>query len=84
MAPAMAVPVSEVDKFSDDFKLVRPFGRFWMDIREKGFGIGLVGLRFLGELMLKHLALSMAIVAIVAAIDDDDAAVASLCLRIEL
>lgn len=72
MAPAMAVPAREVDKFwfSDDFRVVRPFGRFWMERREMGFAVGLERLRFLGELMLKHLALSMAIVAMVAAIVD--------------
>lgn len=40
-----------------------------MERREMGFGVGFEGLRFLRELMLKHLAaLSVAIVAMVAAI----------------
>lgn len=40
-----------------------------MERREVGFEIGLVGLRILGELVFKHLALRIAIVATVAAID---------------
>ena len=65
MAPAMAVPAS------DEF--VRPFGRFCMERRDIGFVVVVVfdnGMAVLGEflLMLKHLALSMAIVATVAAI----------------
>ncbi|PTB86651.1 hypothetical protein C9925_02095 [cyanobacterium G8-9] len=70
MAPAMAVPVSDDDKFnlSDDFEMVRPLGRFWRERSETGFMVGLVGLSLLDGLMLKHLALRIAIVAMVAAI----------------
>lgn len=64
MAPAIAVPASD--------GVVRPFGRFCMERREVGNFVGVVFGRMavLGELllMLKHLALSMAIVAMVAAI----------------
>jgi hypothetical protein len=66
IAPAIAVPVRTV--LSAGFEMVRPFGRFCMERRETGFVDGLVGLIFLLELMLKHLALSIAIVAMVAAI----------------
>lgn len=72
MAPAMAVPV-KVDDMSfwawRDFKEASPFGRFWMDKREVGFEVGLMGLEILGVLVLKHLALRIAIVAMVAAIE---------------
>ena len=72
MAPAIAVP-AKVDDMSFwvlmDFKEVNPFGRFWMDKREVGLEVGLVGLWILGVLVvLKHLALRIAIVAMVAAI----------------
>lgn len=40
-----------------------------MERREMGLVVGLMGLNILVELVLKHLALSMAIVAMVAAID---------------
>ena len=67
MTPAMAVPVNE-DCF--DVVVDRPFGRFCKERREiMGFGLEAAGLTFLGELMLKHLALSMAIDAIVAAMN---------------
>ena len=66
MAPARAV----LDR-GDGLEMVRPFGRFWMERREVqvvvvgSFVVGLDGLWVLG--VVKHLALSMAIVAIVAA-----------------
>jgi len=66
IAPAIAVPVRTV--LSAGFEMVRPFGRFSIERRETGFVDGLGGLIFLMELMLKHLALSIAIVAMVAAI----------------
>lgn len=71
MAPARAVPARVMD-WSDSFEeaRVRPFGSFWMQRKDMGFaGAGLEGLRVLGELVwAKHFALSMAIVATVAAI----------------
>lgn len=72
MAPAMAVPVREEDKFefSMGLEVMRPLGRFWRERREIGLKVGLVELNLLVELILKHLELSMAIVDMVAAIDD--------------
>ena len=49
-----------------DFKEANPFGRFWMDKKEVGFEVGLWILEVL--VVLKHLALRIAIVAMVAAI----------------
>eukprot|EP00928_Gymnodinium_smaydae_P016967 TRINITY_DN16446_c0_g1_i1.p2 TRINITY_DN16446_c0_g1~~TRINITY_DN16446_c0_g1_i1.p2 ORF type:complete len:112 (+),score=14.80 TRINITY_DN16446_c0_g1_i1:343-678(+) len=73
IVPAMAVPVSEVndDKFkvSNGFETVRPLGRFWKERTETGFMVAFVGLSLLGGLMLEHLALRIAIVVMVAAID---------------
>ncbi|XXG88938.1 hypothetical protein AAC387_Pa12g1069 [Persea americana] len=67
MAPAKADPNNE-DEFtlSRDLEGVRPLGRFWSDSREIGFMVGLEGMTWFGEFMLKHLRLSMAIVDIVA------------------
>eukprot|EP00268_Persea_americana_P008991 TRINITY_DN1353_c0_g1_i1.p2 TRINITY_DN1353_c0_g1~~TRINITY_DN1353_c0_g1_i1.p2 ORF type:complete len:153 (+),score=29.22 TRINITY_DN1353_c0_g1_i1:573-1031(+) len=67
MAPAMAGAKSD-DGFelSLGLEVVRPLGRFWSERREIGLMVGLDGLTWLGELMLKHLALSMAIVTMVA------------------
>eukprot|EP00262_Sarcandra_glabra_P001239 TRINITY_DN1126_c0_g1_i1.p2 TRINITY_DN1126_c0_g1~~TRINITY_DN1126_c0_g1_i1.p2 ORF type:complete len:123 (-),score=27.18 TRINITY_DN1126_c0_g1_i1:67-435(-) len=65
--PAIAGPVSEDrSKLSEDLEVERPMERFWGERREMGFGVGLDGLKWLGELMLKHLTLRMAIVAMVA------------------
>lgn len=70
IAPAMALPASEDGRFEllAGFEMVRPLGRFCMERREKGFGVGFVGLLILVELMLRHFALSIAIVATLAAI----------------
>ena len=70
IAPAMAVPASEEGRFdlSAGFEMVRPLGRFCMERREMGFAVGFVGLIILVELMLRHFALSMAIVDTLAAI----------------
>lgn len=71
IAPAMAVPAASDDESVGFDETVRPFGRFCMESGEVGFvAPGLMLL--LGELMLKHLALSTAVVAIAAAIDADD------------
>lgn len=72
-APAMAVLERKVDKleFSLDFDEIRPFGRFWRERREIGLGIIFWVLWVLVELMLVHLTLSTAIVAMVAAIEVD-------------
>lgn len=67
MAPAKADPNNE-DEFtwSRDLEGVRPLGRFWSESREIGFMVGLEGMTWFGEFMLKHLRSSMAIVDIVA------------------
>uniref|UniRef100_A0A2P2J6W8 Uncharacterized protein MANES_13G019200 n=1 Tax=Rhizophora mucronata TaxID=61149 RepID=A0A2P2J6W8_RHIMU len=59
----MAVPVRAVLLIG--FEMARPFGRFCMERRL--VGCFLDGLVFLIELLLKHLVLSIAIVATVAA-----------------
>ena len=67
-APARAVPATEVERV---FEVVRPFGRFFRERREMGFVVdGLEELMMIGvfgELVVKHLALSMAIADMVAA-----------------
>lgn len=68
IAPAMVVPASAA-VFSAGLEMVRPFGRFCMEKREVGLVVGLLWLMSLVVVMLKHLALRTAIVAIVAAID---------------
>ena len=72
-APAMAVLERKVDKLECplDFDEISPFGRFWRERREMGLGISFGVLWFLVELMLVHLTLSTAIVAMVAAIEVD-------------
>ncbi|KAL6969341.1 hypothetical protein U1Q18_029057 [Sarracenia purpurea var. burkii] len=74
MAPATAVPAASEGggvEFSNGFEVVRvrPFGRFWREKRVMGFDGGLeIGLGVLGELVVMHLGLRMAIDDIVAAI----------------
>lgn len=72
-APAMAVLERKVDRlgFSLAFDEISPVGRFWRERSEMGLGIGFGVLGFLVELMLVHLTLSTAIVAMVAAIEVD-------------
>lgn len=67
MAPAIAVLARAV--LLVGFEIVKPLGRSCMERREMGFVDGLFWLMFLVELMLKHLAFNIAIVAIAVAID---------------
>ncbi len=68
-APAMAEEVSRPGVLIDE--MVRPFGRFWMERREMGL-VGLVRLLLVFLCGLMHLALRIATVAMVAAIETDE------------